>query len=183
MMPSVASVVELSRQGALAAWMLPVLAGLIVTGTAALAGLTKARNEMGAALAIDPWSPLMGVSLYFMAVSALQIFVPSDIQFGAQGFYSAVAAGSWAYMVGLPLAVAAVAMLRAVQFNATAVAPQPLARAMPGIAVVVGICLASALASRLTDGLILGTQNLVPVVVAVLAAMAALTDPTPVTAE
>ncbi len=170
-----AQLYELYRTGAIAPLPMLLLLGFFGGATALLAAVDRAQDSQGHALAVDPWLPLMGFSLYVTWLTGMQLLWASDDSAGFAAAYGPFAPGGWIFVIGFPLCVAAVGALRAVRFNAHADDPVSLARLAPAIAAVALICCASALLALFSDGLFLGVHSVVPITVAALAAMKVLT--------
>jgi hypothetical protein len=173
----VASTIEFTRTGAMTPTVPLVLLGLIVLGTAVLVAIASAKDETGALLVIDPWPPTIGFASYFAAMWAVLQFVPGPPRSNMVLLFPFVTPGSWTYIIGLSVVVAAVGWLRVVRFNATAVERHSPSRSIPNIAAVTGICLAAAVAPQFNDGHSLGPKNLVALVVEALTVLRVLMTP------
>jgi preprotein translocase subunit SecY len=162
---------KLMKSGAMPVGMVVAICSFYVLVAALLVLLHRARDGSRNPLYLDPWVPVMAVTL--MPVVQLLHYRMDPLE--AAYLKPLIGPGSWAYAIELTVLVAALCFVRVWRFGVAATGPQRLANALPAAFTYAAICLLlevaavrgnAALQSRFA---LLSAHELIPLILTALA--------------
>jgi hypothetical protein len=165
---------KLMKSGAMPVGMVVVICSFYVLAAASLVSLHRARDGSGNQLYLDPWVPVMAITL--MPVVQLLHYRADPIE--AAYLKSLVGSGSWPYTIELTALVAVLCFARVWRFGVAATWLQRLTSALPTAIVYSAIFLLLEVAAIRGNAVLqsrfalLSAHELIPLILTALAVLA-----------